>query len=296
MHRVKISDDFNEDKPESDSAQYVSITAVVILACAWCTALRVNAHANVRRIEENIVVLEDFYQFPQALRSMALLLFEWKPHRALYKSLSGTPLESCLHHQRTLFSEIIAEALDKGDWEHAVAKTSNGWIQLIHENASPTVHHDALTRFGGVVYLTPNPPEESGTSFYTHIETNVSKYPSVDEASRMSEEEQVRLQAHEKKDIWKEHEPSRLDCWRERVTVENVFNRLVLFDSQLFHKAQRGFGTTAHDARMYQTFFFGRRDSDPPHGSLKHINTELYRRIAKKTRGDLMHKKNMARF
>jgi len=38
--------------------------------------------------------------------------------------------------------------------------------------------------------------------------------------------------------------------------VGNVYNRLVLFDSQMFHAASNYFGNTLNNGRLFQLFFF----------------------------------------
>jgi len=38
--------------------------------------------------------------------------------------------------------------------------------------------------------------------------------------------------------------------------AENRFNRLVLFRENVLHRAEDGFGQTAQNARLTQTFFF----------------------------------------
>lgn len=46
---------------------------------------------------------------------------------------------------------------------------------------------------------------------------------------------------------------------QEIVTIENVFNRLVLYDASLTHRPQRCFGNTINTARLTMTIFVNQR-------------------------------------
>jgi len=74
------------------------------------------------------------------------------------------------------------------------------------------IHKDYDVRVAGILYLTPNPEPNSGTTFY-------------------DENEKV------------------LDH------IENVYNRLILYRSNINHKSTNYFGETKEDCRLTQVFF-----------------------------------------
>ena len=47
-----------------------------------------------------------------------------------------------------------------------------------------------------------------------------------------------------------------LTKWTKVDTVGNVFNRLILFNSKLFHMSMDYFGVNKDDCRLFQVFFF----------------------------------------
>ena len=112
------------NKFDSES-QVVSITPTVGLAGAWSIALQIAPSGVVRRSSQGVFVIDGFYKHPHMPRSMALLLIRWWPsHLALYHTLCGTPLQSCLHDQRRSFSRVVGEALDVDDW----IEGADGWL------------------------------------------------------------------------------------------------------------------------------------------------------------------------
>jgi len=74
-------------------------------------------------------------------------------------------------------------------------------------------HQDLNCIFAGLIYLSPNPPKNSGTNFLLN---------------------------------------------NDSICVENTFNRLIFYRSDIFHRPQKGFGTSVDDARLTLTFFINK--------------------------------------
>jgi hypothetical protein len=88
------------------------------------------------------------------------------------------------------------------------------------------------------LYLTPDAPLESGTAIYRHGPTGIMKH---------SPEQIVDFNnfAHDESD------------WEIVAEAKNVYNRLVIYDSQYYHRSVLpGFGKDKTDGRLFQTFFF----------------------------------------
>ena len=239
-----------------DSLTRWEIWAVIILACAWAIAFTVDSRASPTKLEPGIWVIDGFYRHPRALRWMCLRFVDYRPHTALYETFGGIPFQSFVHELHRPLTRLLGVDIDLEQWIRCCEKRSNGWIQLLPRDSEPIVHHDRLTRRGGVVYLSPNPPPESGTAFYTHAASGHTRFPSPDEIDALSDDERDVLSEYERRDFWRKGQPPQFHRWVRRLRVENVFNRLLLFDGSLFHCAEAGFGQTVEDARMYQTFFF----------------------------------------
>ena len=59
-----------------------------------------------------------------------------------------------------------------------------------------------------------------------------------------------------KRDLWQEGEESKINKWRIRHKIDNVYNRAIIFDGRNFHASNGGFGTDLENGRLFQTFFF----------------------------------------
>lgn len=104
------------------------------------------------------------------------------------------------------------------------------------------VHSDKIMgHYTALIYLNPNEQCEGGTAFVEHTSGNLSGHPET--------EEQIAL--------W-EKDNSELDKWNLVGFVPMVYNRLVIFRSDLLHYAEPigGFGNTKNNSRLVFTMFF----------------------------------------
>ena len=182
---------------------------------------------------EGVYIIEDFYDKPHEVRSEILKMdFDLTgnyPGRRTKRVVEG------LSHYLKLGIQDRVIKQDIIDWNDSPENTA---FQLVLENEKTWVHHDDF-HWGGVLYLTPNAPVESGTSIYQHKETGVSLWDGV----RGS---QTDLSPNED--------------WEEIVFIGNKFNRLVLYNGRYYHSSKlSGFGTDLETGRLTQTFFFNVR-------------------------------------
>jgi hypothetical protein len=98
------------------------------------------------------------------------------------------------------------------------------------------IHTDAdMGEWSAILYLSPDPPAEDGTSFWTHRETNA-----VESAVPHERSEEGRS----------------TEGWILRRTVSAKFNRLVVFRSTLFHsRAIHANWGDGDEARLTQVTF-----------------------------------------
>jgi hypothetical protein len=113
------------------------------------------------------------------------------------------------------------------------------------------VHTDYYTPslLTGIIYLNPDAPLDSGTSLYRpknlvakQLHEDVKKNANRDEGSRKTDYyNQCRIENNEQ--------------FEKILTVNNVFNRLFIFDSTYYHCADRFFGKTDEDSRLTLVIF-----------------------------------------
>jgi hypothetical protein len=158
-----------------------------------------------------MIIIDNFLPNPDQIREDALELTYtkaepgspgWRGFRCLYTSMVGDVL-----------TELVREKLIGLD-----SKFDNPFLRCyfhytLNEDMSDTIHTDGVFDFAGVLYLTPNPPPNSGTAFYNHNNEEVDY-------------------------------------------VENVYNRLTIYPSNIRHSIKESFGDNITNGRLVYTVFF----------------------------------------
>lgn len=218
----------------------------------------------------HIRIIDGFYDNPHEVRELALAqeyvqyspplpehvgeAVASEPH---FRGISGRMLSTALytfrgmpvlrpfdgfrHNPQELMARlenVTREKIDPASWEPG----GDGWNGAFHLRESgntplASVHHhyhrtNTVRRgWSGVCYLSPDPIEGSGTSFWRDKRTGKC-IAAFGEAFRRDTEN-----------------------FEKVFETENVYNRLLLFRENVLHKIEKGFGA-GRSARMTQTFFF----------------------------------------
>lgn len=113
----------------------------------------------------------------------------------------------------------------------------------------PLVYHVDYQMYAGIVFLTPDAPVATGTSFYRDV--NKLMHLDDDQANQATGKSFDQLLAERfSGGFYDSTKFEKVD------TVGNVYNRLVIFNGHLIHSASAYFGTNKHDSRLFQLFFF----------------------------------------
>jgi hypothetical protein len=195
-----------------------------------------------------VLVIDDFYQNPDAVRALAL--------NADYKDvtqLNYPGFQSLKTYSSQVLVQKFENLLGRRLAVDPAEKTFGKFRIMLKETGSRLkVHLDGLSDWTGVLYL--NPPEtcEGGTAFYRHRKTGLEGPASQEKIKELGFANWASL---ERSII----EPDTLDAsaWEETMFVGMKYNRLLLFKgNELFHCHTHSFGTGKTDGRMTQNFFF----------------------------------------
>lgn len=136
---------------------------------------------------------------------------------------------------KMIFEDIVRKKIT---WWPTEYNTS---FQYTTETDKTWVHYDP-TMWAAVLYLTPDAPLESGTAIYQNKQ---SKIYMLDRNNPVTD-------YNSSGDVLND-----LDKWEPIVTVSNVFNRLVMYRGEYYHRSMLpGFGQNQYNGRLFQTFFF----------------------------------------
>jgi hypothetical protein len=175
------------------------------------------------------LIVENFYDHPLLIRNYAVTLpFDVTGNYPGYRT-------KCLEARQREKLKVKLEGILKQpiiDFPDLY----NTSFQYTTKDDKSWVHHDETT-WAGIVYLTPDAPLEAGTGIYRHKNS--------------------RIFAHNPGQYDYNNERTAPEDWELVAFAGNVFNRLVLYRGNYYHKsAVAGFGDSLHNGRLFQTFFF----------------------------------------
>jgi len=180
----------------------------------------------------NLIVIDNFYNNPNEVRNYILTQD--------FKVTGNYPGKRTKSHATDSLKDIIQKYVEpfggKITQFPMLEDSYNGSFQYTTSRERSWIHVDAYNNWGGVLYLTPNAPSNSGTGFYKFKDGSMYEEPgSVSHSTKYNQ------------DVTK---------WELVDRVGNIFNRLVLFNSKRFHVSMDYFGVDKHDGRLFQVFFF----------------------------------------
>jgi len=176
----------------------------------------------------NLIIIDNFYKDPYSVREFAL---SQEFHSDNYypgkrtKSFANTSIKNRLEEIMKPYIKTITNFNYYGD---------NGSFQYTTAEDRSWIHCDKHFRWAAIVYLTPDAPPSSGTGFYkSNIDNSIVYSMNTD--------------AIDSKDMSK---------WTLIDQVGNIFNRIVIFNSQRYHSSLEYFGKNKYSGRLFQVFFF----------------------------------------
>jgi hypothetical protein len=201
--------------------------------------------------------VDEFYYDPDLVRELALRS-EYHTPKRLYglRSVDGFLPRGALEKFDSVFGLTAIEMELPSDrntcFFQSFGKGANKERFFAHVDYWPENEQPGVQHYSCVVYLTPNAPPDSGTGFYRHKETGISQAPTAEDARRLGKSLRKLVQ-QARADSGVE------DRWEMYQSVENVYNRAVLFPAHWYHAGMRYFGNSLKNGRIYQAFFFSAR-------------------------------------
>lgn len=201
-------------------------------------------------MKHNIVIVDDFFDNPYEVRKIALNMQYPKPTMHTYPGKNS--------HDRYYTEEIHTKMkILTGNPNLRPAEDSScGMFRLSLEKDTfeQDIHVDDCFDWGGVLFLnlpTQTIPE-SGTSFWRHNKLNMERMPKTAEEGGVYGFKSS-IEIRESIVYGDGLDRSKWTMW---ASAPMKYNRLVLFDSSLWHSHGTNFGTDLNNGRLVQLFFF----------------------------------------
>ena len=200
----------------------------------------------------SIIVVDNFYRNPMEVREFALK--QNFPETGNFPGYRTHESYATDEVRNLIQSYLTPYDMEIDLWE-CIPGNHNGMFQYTTACDRSWIHMDSQdTTMAAIIYLTPNAPFSAGTGFYTpkdHEETN---WPSGFCPKRGYKTGVPVPDGHAHgKDITK---------WHLVDQVGNVFNRLVMYNSHMWHTSMDYFGDCKENGRLFQIFFFKTKKED----------------------------------
>ena len=203
-----------------------------------------------------VTVIENFYENPDAIRKFALAqkyMFCDEIADISY-TFPGCRTADISTLDKALFDKICTKLVSvfhnaEHDHMHWVMTTS--FQSVAAEYGQGVIHTDHNTIFAAVLYLTPGAPLNGGTSLFKKNKT-------FDESQYLQALEDNDARFKTGKIVMNTDYHTMFD---EIVTVNNVYNTLIIYEGRHYHAANQFFGKTLKDSRLAQVFFINKIDA-----------------------------------
>lgn len=264
--RSDVSEVYAEFKPScgysgfeirfSPSVKFDDLQIEVKIEGKWCLCKDINIMPNRLIVDGPIsgvnidnppavLAIDNFYTDPMAVRELALKL-NFNPSG--YHKGKRTVDKYIIEGTREKIEQVLGKKIY--NWS---SQPYNGVFQYCTP-ADPIVYHYDSQRYAAVVFLTPDAPPESGTSFYRHKKE---KWLTKDPKEYTGWESQLQFDMFHDAVMGTEHDDY-LDGtkWEEVDRIGNKFNRFAMWDAKLIHSATTYFGKSKENGRLFHMFFF----------------------------------------
>jgi hypothetical protein len=190
----------------------------------------------------SVLVVDDFYTNPDAVRAFALEQ-KFEPDNRYFRG-DRTVAKFLFPHLKERFEQLLGAQIT-----HWVDHKYNGVFQWCKAGTEVVFHSDAQT-YAAVVYLTPGAPVGSGTSLYKSKTSGLRRPPTQADAWAAGKTvDQLLGDTYGNKLT----DPA---AWELVDTVGNVYNRLVIWDAKMIHAAGGYFGDDIRNSRLFHLYFF----------------------------------------
>jgi Family of unknown function (DUF6445) len=197
----------------------------------------------------SVIAVDDFFRDPDEVRALALAQ-DYGEDLRFYKGLR-TRERFLWPHLREEFGRLLGKPVS--EW---LGHAANGVFQQTN-NEDPLVWHHDTQGYAAAVYLTPDAPPGTGTSFWRDRSYGCRRRPSHPlEAARLGDSEAIKAAEGA---VYDQHNVTNPENWELVESVAGLYNRLVIWDAALIHSA-----TSYSDfsdggsvrTRLVQLFFF----------------------------------------
>jgi hypothetical protein len=193
------------------------------------------------------LVIDNFLPYPNVVRSWALSKDYYNSEQfsariGSHTSWPGIRTDHVMDLDSDYANAILTQVSNIARRSFSDLPLSiRSYFQICRESDGDSwIHQDNDVDVAALLYMSPNAPPSSGTTLYRCNDYNA--WQSLD-INAMKQ-----INRTEKKDLYD-------SLFTPVDIIGNVYNRLVMYRGDIFHKSNDYFGSTKEDSRLTQVFF-----------------------------------------
>jgi hypothetical protein len=198
-----------------------------------------------------VTVVDNFYPNPDEVRNIALGMDYVGEQDQRFPGVRTVPLHISEPSIFEYSSQKLFSIFHDFSTENVSWNVLSGFQSITEEYNEGYIHHDnEATIIAAVIYLTPNADLESGTSIFTPNK-NYDKelYDELNKSKIKYFNGEIDYQTYS---VHRNKIDSMFD---ETMRVNNVYNRMVMYEGNMWHKANKFFGNSLESSRLTQIMF-----------------------------------------
>lgn len=199
----------------------------------------------MRKLKQPIKIIDNFFEAPELWRLFALKQDYLRDDTSTWPGVRSASLnELDIELFNSLAAKLMLHIHDKNNFLHLKVN----FASVDGSFGSGWLHQDEPQyNVAGVIYLNPTPPDETGTCFYNKIATSDTNFNQLffDELSANLED----------RSTFEQFKMDQRKLFAKTVTVENIFNRCLMFSPDQWHAVDKFFGSNLDDSRLTINFF-----------------------------------------
>jgi hypothetical protein len=193
-----------------------------------------------------ITIVDGFFKNPDEIRQKALSFnYDIKSNSPGFRTASLELIDVNLY---SLIAKKIFSLFLNLDKENLNFKLFIHFQYIPKQFDFGWAHLDTKSYCAGVVYLTPNPPKEAGTIIFDDVQ-NIEEHEELQKAKSNYYSNGIK---HKDYDEMREKNNSLSD---KNITVENIYNRALIYPANYVHSENKFFGDTKENSRLTCVFF-----------------------------------------
>lgn len=193
------------------------------------------------------LTVDNFLPYPNVVRSWALSNYfynseEFSKRIGSNTSWPGIRTDHVMDLDESYANTILNQVSEIARKSFYNAPLSiRSYFQICQKSDGDSwIHQDNDVDIAAILYLSPNAPISAGTSLY--------KCNDYSAWSQLDIQSMKQINRIEKKELYEK-------LFTQVDVFGNVYNRLVMYRGDVFHKSNDYFGSTKEDSRLTQVFF-----------------------------------------